>query len=93
MIPLLQNLLVALLLIVQLNSFRGIDFSCTFSVGLKSLIHKDSAIFRFFLLLLRFMSMIFKLAVLAVLGLVLANIFMVELERNIIPSLSNDISL
>ena len=27
------------------------------------------------------------------LGLVLANIFMVELERNIIPTLSNDISL
>ena len=27
------------------------------------------------------------------LGLVLANIFMVELERNIIPPLSNDISL
>ena len=29
----------------------------------------------------------------SLLGLVLANIFMVELERNIIPTLSNDISL
>ena len=53
-----------LLLAVKLKSVRRIDFSCTFSVGLMSFNHEDSAVLRFFLLLLKLLSMILKFAVL-----------------------------
>ena len=66
MIPMLQTSLVVVSVINHLSDIdlSGIDFSCTCSVGLRSLIHKDSAIFRFLSSLLKFISMILKSGVL-----------------------------
>ena len=43
----------------QLKSLKGIDFSCVFNGGRRSLIHNASAVFRFRLLLWKFLSIIF----------------------------------
>ena len=48
----------------QLKSLSWIDFSCVLNVGLRSLIHNASAIFRFRLLLWKFLSIILKSMVL-----------------------------
>ena len=48
----------------QLKSLSWIDFSCVFNVGLRSFIHNASAIFRFRLLLWKFLSIILKSMVL-----------------------------
>ena len=48
----------------QLKSLSWIDFSCVFSVGLRSLIQNALAIFRFRLLLWKFLSIILKSMVL-----------------------------
>ena len=48
----------------QLKSLSWIDFSCVFNVGLRSLIHNASAIFRFRLLLWKFLSIILESMVL-----------------------------
>ena len=48
----------------QLKGLNWIGFSCVFSVGLRSLIHNASAIFRFHLLLWKILSIIIKPTVL-----------------------------
>ena len=44
----------------ELKSLSRIDFSCVFNVGLRSLIHSASAIFRFRLLFWKFLSIALK---------------------------------
>ena len=48
----------------QLESLSWIDFSCVFNGGLRSLIHNVSVIFRFRLLLWKFLSVVLKFMVL-----------------------------